>query len=137
MKIVICGSMTAAKEMLGVKTKLENLGHEVILPEFTEEYADMETTDKIHSESAKNKVEYNLIKGYFDKIKEGDAIFVVNTERKGISGYIGGNSFLEMGFAFVLNKAIYLLNDIPVMGYQDELEAMNPIIIGNEYSKIK
>lgn len=136
MKIVICGSMTAAKEMMDAEKKLRELGHEIILPEFTGEYASMDTIDKVRTESSKNKVEYDLIRGYFEKIKNSDAILVANVERKGVAGYIGGNSFLEMGFAFALNKPIYLLHEIPDMGYRDEIEAMAPIIINGDFSKI-
>jgi predicted RNA-binding protein with PUA domain len=137
MKIIICGSMSASKEMVQSEKKLTELGHEVVLPEFTYEYAQMETLSKMHTESARNKVEYDLIRGYFDKIKSGDAILIVNVERKNIPGYIGGNSFLEMGFAHILNKPIYLLNQIPEIGYRDEIEAMNPIVLNGILENIK
>ena len=65
MKIVICGSMTASREMIEAETKLKELGHEVIVPDFTRDYAAMDTIDKIHTESARNKVEYDLIRWYF------------------------------------------------------------------------
>jgi len=136
MKIVICGSMTASKEMIEAETKLKELGHEVIVPDFTRDYAAMDTIEKIHKESARNKVEYDLIKGYFEKIKNNDAVLVANVERKGVKGYIGGNSFLEMGFAFVLNKPIYLLHEIPDINYKDEIEAMIPIILNGDFLKI-
>lgn len=136
MKIILCGSMTASKEMLELQKNIQALGHEVVIPDFTEDYAAMEGDGIVHTESAHNKVEYNLIRGYFDKIKEGDAILVVNVERKGIKGYIGGNSFLEMGFALVLNKPIYLLYDIPDMSYRDEIEAMEPVILNGDYAKM-
>lgn len=136
MKIVICGSMTASKEMVDLEKKLQELGHEIVLPEFTYRYAAMDTLDKMHTESAKNKVEYNLICSYFEKIKNSDAVLVANIERKNTSGYIGGNSFLEMGFAFVLNKPIYLLHEIPDSNYRDEIEAMNPIVLNGDVSKI-
>lgn len=64
-------------------------------------------------------------------------MLIANVERKGIKGYIGGNSFLEMGFAFVLKKPIYLLHEIPDIEYRDEIEAMMPIIINGDFSKIK
>lgn len=136
MKIVVCGSMTASKEMVAAEKKLIKMGHKVVLPEFTHNYAIMDTLNKMHTESARNKVKYDLIRGYFLIIKNGDAILVINIDRKGIKGYIGGNSFLEMGFAYVLNKPIYLLHGVPDMGYRDELEAMNPIILNDDYSKI-
>lgn len=129
--------MSVSKEMVDVGQKLIALGHTVILPEFTHNYAEMGTIDKMHTESAKNKVKYDLIRGYFNKIKEGDAVLIVNVNRKGIDGYIGGNSFLEMGFAHILNKSIYLLYQIPQMGYRDEIEAMNPIILDGGLNKIE
>jgi len=137
MKISICGSMTVAKEMLEVGEKLVNLGHKVILPAFTEDYSKLKTDEERHNESYQNKINHDLIRGYFDEIKESDAVLVVNLEKKGVKGYIGGNSFLEMGFGHVLNKKIYLLNDIPEMIYKDELIAMQPIIINNDLSLIK
>jgi len=137
MKIVICGSMSASKEMVGVEKKLIKLGHKVVLPEFTHDYAQMETIDKIHTESARNKVEYDLIRGYFNKIKGSDAVLIVNVDKKNIKGYIGANSFLEMGFAHILNKIIYLLNDIPKMNHEDEIQAMKPIILNGHLDKIK
>lgn len=128
--------MTASKEMVVVEKKLQELGHEIILPGYTHDYADMDTVEKMHTESARNKVAHDLIRGYFEKIKNSDAILVVNIEHKGIEGYIGGNSFLEMGFAHILNKPIYLLNKIPEIGYKDELEAMLPVVINGDLNKI-
>lgn len=137
MKIVICGSMKLSKKMIEAKDRLATLGHEVILPRHTEEYAAMNTSDHIHSESVKNKINHDLIRDYYYKIADSDAILVINDTLNGIDGYIGGNAFLEMGFAFVLNKKIYLLNNIPLLGYRDELEAMQPMVINNDYSEIK
>jgi len=128
--------MTASKKMVEVEKSLKDLGHDVILPEFTHEYAAMDTLDKMHTESARNKVEYDLIRGYFDKIKNSDAVLVANVTRKNIEGYIGGNSFLEIGFAYVLKKPIYLLRKIPELSYKDEIKTMSPVILDGDYSKI-
>ena len=57
--------------------------------------------------------------------------------QKGIAGYIGGNTFLEMGFAHVLGKPLYLLNHVPDVSYTDELEAMCPIVIDGQLDLIK
>jgi len=78
----------------------------------------------------------DLIKRYYNMIKEADAILIVNGDKKGIKNYIGGNTFLEMGFAYTMDKKIFLLNPIPDMAYRDELEAMKPIILDNDLSKI-
>ena len=44
--------------------------------------------------------------------------------------------FLEMAFACVLNKSIYLLNPIPELSYTSELEAMEPIVLDEDLGKI-
>ena len=136
MKIIVCGSMTASKEMVSLENQLIEMGHEVVLPEFTHDYAEMETFERMHSESSNNKKQYDLIRGYFEKMKDADAVLIANVERKGIPGYIGGNSFLELGFGHVLDKQIYLLNAIPEVSYQDEIIAMQPVILYGDLSKI-
>ena len=136
MKIIVCGSMTVSKEMVRIVQELKELGYDVMLPEFTHDYAVMETLDKMHTESVHNKVQHSLIKRYYEKIKEGDAVLIVNVEKNGIPGYIGGNTFLEMGFVHVLGKNIYLLNKPPKVSYRDEIDAMQPVVLDNDFSKI-
>ncbi|PIY59567.1 hypothetical protein COY96_01065 [Candidatus Wolfebacteria bacterium CG_4_10_14_0_8_um_filter_37_11] len=107
-----------------IKEELTKLGHFVIVPRHTEEYATLNTSDHMHNESVKNKINHDLIRQYFNEIEKNDAVLVVNDSLKNIPNYIGGNSFLEMGFAHVLNKKVYLLNPIPEMSYSDEIIAM-------------
>jgi len=137
MKITICGSMKLCRKMLEIKNELQKKGYEVILPKYTEEYAEMDTSDHVHNESVKNKIEHDLIRQYFDEIKESDAVLIVNNTLNKIENYIGGNSFLEMGFAHVLNKKIFLLNPIPEISYKDEIMAMQPVVLNGDLSKIK
>jgi len=61
----------------------------------------------------------------------------VNYDKRGIKNYIGGNSFLEMGFAHILQKKIFLLNGIPEIIYSDEIKAMQPTVLNGDLSKIK
>ena len=143
MKIAICGSMAFAQEMLDVKVSLERNGHKVILPEGAEEY----TKGKLKKiagkrgalEGAKRKINNNLIKKHYYKIQKSDAILVINKEKNGIKNYIGGNSFLEMGFAHILNKKIYVLNGLPkdLLVFYQEIVAMKPIILSGKLDKIK
>ena len=128
--------MTLAQKMEDAEKELRARGHEIFLPEFTRDYAQMSHPEERHRESASNKIKYNLIKQYFDKINKSDAIFVINEERHGITNYIGGNSFLEMGFAYVLGKKIFLQNPIPNMLYADEIITMQPIVINGNYDLI-
>ncbi|KKT71502.1 MAG: hypothetical protein UX09_C0021G0005 [Candidatus Uhrbacteria bacterium GW2011_GWE2_45_35] len=88
-------------------------------------------------EDALTKIHHDLIREHFNKIEKSDAIFVANFEKNGVLGYIGGNTFLEIGLAFYLRKPIYLLNELPEkIGYQEELLAMQPVVIGEDWNKI-
>jgi hypothetical protein len=60
----------------------------------------------------------------------------VNLDKNGVEGYIGGNSFLEMGFAHVLGKTVYVYQGIPDMPYTDELRAMQSIELKGDLSRI-
>ncbi|MBI3413315.1 MAG: hypothetical protein HY051_04505 [Candidatus Aenigmarchaeota archaeon] len=53
----------------------------------------------------------------------------MNFDKKGIKNYIGGNTFLEMGFAHVLNKKIFIWNGVPSMPYTDEIIATQPFVM--------
>lgn len=137
MKIVICGSMKLSEKMIAIRDELLHVGHDVIVPQHVEEYATMSTDQHIHNESVKNKIQENFIQEYYKKISESDAVLVVNDDLNGVRGYIGGNSFLEMGFAHVLHKKIYTLHALPEAPYKDELIAMQPINLNGDVSLIE
>lgn len=130
------GSVNFAEKMLELKSQLIELGQDVYLSEIIESYVGMTEIDRRHI-SVENKNKFDLIKYYFELIKKNDAIFVVNETKKGVEGYIGGNVLIEMGFAYVLNKKIFLLNNVPELSYSDEIKAMKPIVLNGDLSKIK
>ncbi len=132
MKITICGSMAFAREMVNIQKELENLGHTVAAPANLEKHASGTMT----MENKTEKIELDLIRGYFEEIKNTDAILVLNYDKNNIKNYIGGNSLIEMAFAHVLNKKIFILNPIPQISYSDEIEAMQPIILNGNIAKI-
>ncbi len=137
MKIVICGSMKFSKEMLALKEKLSLLKFEdVVVPHNTEKYASNQLADENSYESTKNKIEKDLIRSYYNEIKNADAVLVANYDKNGVINYVGGNSFLEAAFAHVLNKKLYFLFEIPEMIYSDELKALQPIILNGDLNKI-
>ena len=144
-KIVIVGSIELTDKLIIIAEKLEKLGFETEIPhtvsrirsgEFT-----LEEFKKWKKEAGgdiffrkKSKVDY--IKRYFNLIKESDAIIVVNFDKNGIKNYIGGNVLMELGFAYVLEKPIFLFNPIPNMQYADEIMDVNPIILNGDLSKL-
>jgi len=144
MKITICASATFAPDIINLNNKLRGLSHETNIPTSTQRIIDGEfTLEEYTREKEKNgdikfreNCGFDLIKKYYDYIKSSDAILVLNLDKKGIKNYIGGNVLMEIGFAYVLNKKIYFYNDIPEMGYSDELKAMKPIVINGNLEKI-
>jgi hypothetical protein len=131
MKIVVCGSMVFAQDMCNLKKKLVEEGHEVVVPSEIHRYLGEDKPD-----NKLEKIELNVIKNYFEEIKNNDAILVLNKDKNGVRNYTGGNSLIEMAFAYVLGKKIFLFNPIPKMGYSDEIEAMQPIILNGNLNKI-
>lgn len=128
--------MSSARQMLDAEKELLQKGHEVVLPKHTKEYAEMGLGADTSHESIKDKIEQDLIRDYFEEIKNSDAVLIINIDKNGTANYIGGNAFLEMGFAHVLSKPIYILNEIPKVFYKDEILAMQPIILSGDLSKI-
>jgi len=153
MKITICGSMVFYKEMKEAQATLESRGHEVLIPllenELPPEYgggraiafgAYIEEKGGIDNFSEGDSIwdfKAAAIKDHFDKIEWSDAILVVNHEKRGVSGYIGGNTLMEMGLAFYLKKPIYLLNAVSSeLLYKQEVMGMKPILLAGDSNKI-
>ena len=133
MIIAICSSMAFAKEMIRAKNELEALGHKVIIQHDVEMYA----SGLVLEEDKWRKIEIDPFKVYFEEIKKADAILVVNITKKQIENYIGGNTLIEMAFAHILDKKIFLLNPTPNLSYADEIEAMKPIVLDGNLNNIK
>lgn len=143
MKIAICGSLNFTYEIKKVADELENLGFDVSIPISSGKILRGEfSLDEIKNEKENGKfseraIKFDSIRAYWNIIKESDAILIANFDKNNIKNYIGGNSFLEMGFAHILKKKILLLNEIPKMLYTDELKVMQPIILNGDFSKIR
>ena len=129
MKITLCSSAKFFDRLWDIKRSLEERGHEVLLPSM-QDYHHLE-------EDALAKIQYDLIGEHFRKIEQSDAIYVANYDKNGIVGYIGGNSFLEMGLAFYKGIPIFLLNDIPQeVNYKEELIALQPTVVGEDWDRL-
>jgi len=135
-KIAICGSIKFSKEMVKVKSELKSIGIEAILPLNIEEISKDEKLLE-RSENANRKAANNSIYVHYLEIDKSDAILVLNYDKNGIANYIGANTFLEMGFAHVLDKPIYILNKLPDMDYiKDELKAFRPIVLNGNLAAL-
>lgn len=111
--------------MKELSLELEDRGYDVATPNIEEGRVRTE-----HDKDIKLKQQY--IDEHFAKIDSSEAILVVNEEKKGVPGYIGGNTLIEMARAYGQGLDTFLLNPIPDMSYTDELRGMRPVILDGD-----
>lgn len=140
MKITLVGSVSFAKSMVEVYRQLEGMGHEPLMLGHMFGIADgteREMIRDIKRDHAKAKRKYDFFRRWHDLIRSGDALLVCNFEKNGIGGYIGGNTLIEMGFAHVNGKKVFLLNPVPEgLGYSDEIRALADVVVDGDLKKI-
>lgn len=132
MNIGIAGSMQYTERMIEVYEQLIKLGHKPFMSKFAEHYLGKSSTE-IETIKLDDKYNHDAIREFWRPMQKADALLVLNYDKDGIANYIGGNTFLEMGFAHVLNQPIYLMNPVPAMPYYEtEIIAMKPTIINGD-----
>lgn len=117
-RIIICGSMSNYDEMLRCEEFLTCNNIPTIIPQNEEQLI-----GKLSSE------EFNALKRrvsiqYLHKIRDKGVfgILVVNAPKKGVSNYIGANTFAEIAMAFCWYRKIFILHDL-FEDFVDELIA--------------
>ena len=70
-----------------------------------------------------------VMREYFEFIDQSDAVLLYNVAKKGIAGYIGGNTLLEASHAFSRNVPIFAWQPLPDMDYAVEIAAMRPHVL--------
>lgn len=136
MIIALCHSMQYAERAKEVQEWFQARGHEAHPSSFNEQFLGLSDEEK---EKLKlyQKYEQDAIREHWGTIEKSDVVLILNYEKHGIPGYIGGNSFLEMGFAYILKKPIFLLNPIPEMPYyKTEIIAMKPTVVDGELERV-
>ncbi len=126
--------MAFADRLVQVYHELKKLGHEPLVHKNLFKVADgtAEEIKMYGNEHHEVKKKYDYIKAWHDLIISGDAILVCNFDKNGIKNYIGGNTLMEMGFAHVNDKKVFLLNPVPDVSYKDEILAtVTKILNGN------
>lgn len=153
MKITICGSIAFYKEMDTARAQLVSVGHEVKIPELDKEAPlefggekkvnfgkYIEDNGGIDAFSPTHEI-WNIkegaIRDHYEKINWSDAILVINPEKRGIEGYVGGNTLIEIGVAFYLKKPIYILNPVSQeLTYKQEILGMKPMLLNGNLELI-
>jgi nucleoside 2-deoxyribosyltransferase len=129
--ITLCGSTKFYSEMEDVKIKLSDMGYSVLSPEVNE------TIDySLMSDTECTEFKKKFIDLHIEKIKRGDLVLILNFDKATYKNYIGPNTFLEMGFAYIMNKPIFLLNAIPVQDTTIEIKGLTPIVLNGELNHI-
>ena len=154
MKITICGSIGFYPKMEEIRNELVAHGHKVEMPELALEIPKHLTGGK--KVFFKRYIEDNggikafppghgiwdvkedAMRNHFKKIDGAEAILVVNEDKNGIQGYVGGNGLIEIGVAFYTKKKIYILNHVSnELSYKQEILSMKPTTIDGDLSRIK
>ena len=140
MKIFIVCSKSFYTKVEYIKQELEKKGHTIIVPNLYEERAkevESESTAWRFGQTEHIKFKKNMYKMSREKIKNVDALLVLNFDKENKKNYIGGATFLEMHNEFLENKKIYLFNDIPQGDLYDEIHGFEPTIINGNLDLIK
>lgn len=136
MRIGVVGSMHYTERMIEIRDKLIAMGHDAFVANLADPFVGKSDVDKerIKQDQKRNK---DAIRDFWRMMQGADAILVANFDRHGIKNYIGGNTLMEIGFAHVLNQKIFLLNPTPdIPYYKTEIEAVDPVILNGDLTKI-
>ncbi len=131
MNIFICCSKHFYDKIPPIKEQLEQQGHHITLPN-SFDAPGKENEMKLRGEKQHAIWKKSMLLLQEEKVKQNDALLVLNFEKNGVVNYIGGATFLEIFIAFRLGKKIFSYNPLPEGLLHDELNAMEPqIIFGN------
>lgn len=136
MKIGVAGSMQHIEKILEIAEKLRAQGHEVFRPQNPQRYVG-KTDEEKEEVKLDEKYNHDAIREFWKPMQDADALVVANYDKNGVKNYIGGNAFLEMGFAYVLGLKLFLMNPIPENPYYGtEMIALKPTILNGDLSKV-
>ncbi len=139
MKIMICGSMAFAKEMIEAQTLLRSTGHDVEIPCDTDVHVSRPGFNDDLEADLLHCLETDVMRRCFKLVEAADAIVVLNYPKNGINGYIGASTLMEMGLAYHFGKKIYLLNDLPGSAQErwaHEVRVFKPTILNGDLKRL-
>lgn len=137
MRIGIIGSMQFTERLVAVRDELNGLGHDAFITNLHSSFIGKSDAEK-EVIKIRQKNNEDAIREFWRLMQGADAVLVLNLDKHGIKNYIGGNTFMEIGFAHVLNQKVFLWNPIPeIPFYKSEIVAVKPVIINGDLTKIK
>jgi len=136
MRIGIVGSMQFTEKMIETRDVLIKRGDDAFVTNLAAPFVGKTDAEK-ESIKIEQKNNQDAIREFWKLMQGADAILVLNLDKNGIPNYIGGNTLMEIGFAHVLDQKIFLYNPIPdIPFYKTEIEAVKPVVINGDLSKI-
>lgn len=152
MKLTVCGSIAFYPEMESLERDLIAHGHDVKIPLLKNDVVEVGGDRKIYFAKYIEdnggmdafppdhhlwNLKAGAITDHYEKIDWADAIVVANHHKRGIDGYIGGNTLIEIGVAYYLKKPIYILNPISSeLSYKQEIYGMRPTLLNGDLTLI-
>ncbi len=136
MRIGVIGSLQFVEQLFAVRDRLRDFGHDAFISSQAEPFLDKTQAER-DTLNVSQKMEEDAIREFWRLMQGADAVLAVNLEKRGIPGYVGGNTLLELGFAHVLGQKIFLWEPIPdIPYYRTEIEAMRPVVIHGDLSLV-
>jgi len=141
--VVILASISFYPKVIEIAPVLETKGYRVVMPyvarlmrdsgDFRVETYKTWLANPSEGYGAKN----GLMLKHFDEVAAGDAVLVVNEEKHGLAGYIGGNVLMEMALAMHLKKPIFVLNRISDrLPVAEEVLGLLPTFLDGDLSRL-
>lgn len=140
--ITICSSANFYEQAVGIQSQLEKLGYSVIIPATAEKMKKSGDFEVDHyktwfGDASDYHKKTALMRGHFAEIERGDAILVLNYEKRGVKNYIGGNVLMEMALAFYLKKPIFIINETPEeSSFLEEIIGLAPIVLHGKVEQL-
>ena len=120
MNILISASMKVYPQLIDLKKRLEKLGYAVELP------------DEGSGETGRG-FKRRMIDDHLSKLRRADVLLLAN-----VGGRIGASTFFEAGWAFVLGKTIYVLEEIDEgSDFAEDLRAIGVVELRGDLGIIK
>lgn len=140
--ITICSSASFYKQALEAQEELQKRGFRILIPDTAQIMKQRNNFDvSVYKTWFANDSDWNkkteLMNKHFKKVLESEAILVLNYEKNGMAGYIGGNVLMEMAIAFHYKKPIFVLNPVnEKLPAYEEVLGMKPFFLKGELKNL-
>lgn len=140
--VVVCSSASFYEKVIEIAGQLRALGFNVAIPLTASRMQkqgdyNVEKVKSWYDDPALYAKKKFLTKHHFNKIEKGDIVLVLNYEKNGKPGYIGGAVLAEMAIGLHYNKPIVILNPIDdLVSYKEEILGTLPMFLDGDIGRM-